>query len=90
MRWADALVQRGVFAGAPEPNAFTHPAGLARTDDPTRPREQEFFDEPPVWRRYIWPALAVIAGFVIGVAAYLAMRGERPRQVTARVALRRP
>jgi hypothetical protein len=70
----DGLQSPRRAAGAPSHRV------LFRADPPPVPVEEEAEDPTERWRRRLWPAVAIVGGFLIGVVAYTAMRGSPPAE----------
>jgi hypothetical protein len=90
VRLANVMVEPdGLQPGRPNPpvTPARHRVHYRAGEVPARPvpevgTETEAEAEPSNWRRFLWPAVAIVAGFLIGGAAYMALRGESPTPAT--------
>jgi hypothetical protein len=56
----------------------THRVRFRAAEPPPPVVEQPETDAEPRWRRFLWPAVASVGGFLVGVAAYMALHGPAP------------
>ncbi len=72
-----APTHRGLFRAAPQ--AAGPPAAAPPAGELPEPAESA---AGGAWHRFVLPLLAIVTGFAIGGAAYLATRGELPRDAS--------